>query len=93
MGLFDNVGVGQRRAVVCTGRCHCCTAGGGFDLGDQRSDETGLGLLAVPDDISTAQDIWDGYSPDWQFWNQMRTVTSGVAVFCVGIGIMHLRGK
>jgi uncharacterized membrane protein len=52
-----------------------------------------LGLLAVPDDISTAQDIWDGYSPGWQFRNQMRTVTSGVAVFCVGIGIMHLRGK
>ncbi len=49
-----------------------------------------LALLDIPEDRAAAQDIWDAYSPDWQFWNQIRTVASGVAVLCVGIGLTKL---
>ena len=46
----------------------------------------------VPEDIEAARAIWAAYSPDWQFWNQVRTVTSGVGLGLVGIGLMSLRG-
>lgn len=37
-----------------------------------------------------AADIWARYSQDWQFWNQMRTVFSGIALLLAAIGL-HLR--
>ncbi|MGJ8617539.1 MAG: DUF1772 domain-containing protein [Sulfitobacter sp.] len=49
-----------------------------------------LAGLTVPDDIETARAIWLDYSPDWQFWNQMRTIATGAGLLCVGIGIMQL---
>ncbi len=49
-----------------------------------------LALLEVPQDRQTAQRIWDAYSPDWQFWNQMRTAATGLGVLCVGIGLTRL---
>ena len=46
-----------------------------------------LALVVVPSDIEDARAIWMEYSPRWQFWNQFRTMTSGVsfvlAVACV----------
>ncbi|KIN63223.1 putative integral membrane protein [Sulfitobacter noctilucicola] len=50
-----------------------------------------LALVAVPEDIDAAQAIWDDYSPKWQLWNQVRTVATGVAVLCIGIGMLNLR--
>ncbi|UWR15051.1 DUF1772 domain-containing protein [Sulfitobacter sp. M368] len=49
-----------------------------------------LAGVAVPQDIEDARIIWAEYSTQWQVWNQIRTVTSGVAVLFVGIGIMRL---
>ncbi len=49
-----------------------------------------LASVAVPQDIEAARIIWADYSPQWQVWNQIRTVTSGIAVLFVGIGIMRL---
>ncbi len=49
-----------------------------------------LALVDVPQDIAAARTIWETYSPDWQVWNQTRTVTTGIALLCVGIGIMQL---
>ncbi|MBM1632597.1 DUF1772 domain-containing protein [Sulfitobacter mediterraneus] len=49
-----------------------------------------LAGVAVPQDIEAARIIWAEYSTQWQVWNQIRTVTSGVAVLFVGIGIMRL---
>jgi len=49
-----------------------------------------LALLDVPQDRTAAQKIWNAYSPDWQFWNQIRTAASGSAVLCVGIGLTKL---
>lgn len=50
-----------------------------------------LALLTVPDDVQAARAIWQDYSPGWQFWNQMRTIATGIGLLMVGIGIMQLR--
>ena len=49
-----------------------------------------LAQIVVPDDIDTARAIWFDYSPDWQFWNQIRTIATGAAVLCIGLGITRL---
>ncbi|MDF3415431.1 DUF1772 domain-containing protein [Sulfitobacter sp. M57] len=49
-----------------------------------------LARITIPQDIDTARALWLAYSPDWQFWNQMRTVATGVAVLCIGVGFTRL---
>ena len=49
-----------------------------------------LAQLTVPEDINAAREIWLAYSPDWQLWNQIRTVASGAGLLCIGIGITRL---
>lgn len=49
-----------------------------------------LAEVSVPDDIDAAREIWMDYSPRWQFWNQMRTLATGVAVLCIGIGLLKM---
>lgn len=44
-----------------------------------------LAAIEVPSDIEAARRIWDDYSPRWQFWNQTRTVLSGVS-FLIAVG-------
>jgi len=51
-----------------------------------------LATLTVPQDIEAARVIWADYSPRWQVWNQIRTVTSGLAVLFVGVGFLRLGG-
>ena len=46
-----------------------------------------LAVLTVPEDVEAARAIWQDYSPDWQFWNQMRTIATGIGLLSVGIGI------
>lgn len=47
-----------------------------------------LAQLAVPADINAARAIWAEYSPDWQFWNQLRTIASGLAFLFAVSGIL-----
>jgi len=49
-----------------------------------------LAQVIVPDDIDAARAIWLAYSPGWQFWNQMRTIATGVAVLFIGVGMLRL---
>lgn len=49
-----------------------------------------LGQITIPDDIAVAQQIWDDYSPDWQRYNIIRTILSGLALLMTGIGIFQL---
>ncbi|GAA6175593.1 DUF1772 domain-containing protein [Sulfitobacter pacificus] len=49
-----------------------------------------LAQVIVPDNIDAARAIWLAYSPGWQFWNQMRTIATGVAVLCIGVGMLRL---
>lgn len=48
-----------------------------------------LAKITVPTDIEAAREIWLAYSPDWQFWNQLRTITSGIGLLLIGIGILQ----
>lgn len=38
-----------------------------------------LATIAIPTDIMEAQELWLAYSSKWQFWNQARTVASGLS--------------
>lgn len=49
-----------------------------------------LALLDVPENIADAEQIWQAYSPRWQFWNIARTVASGIAFLVAVLGAMHL---
>ncbi len=49
-----------------------------------------LAVIEIPQDIATARSIWDTYSSEWQFWNQVRTAATGLAVLCVGLGLVRL---
>lgn len=44
-----------------------------------------LAQVPVPESVAQAQAIWDAYSPKWQFWNQFRTLTSGLS-FALAVG-------
>lgn len=46
-----------------------------------------LASVAVPDDIEAARTIWQDYSGRWQFWNQVRTVASGLALALAAAGL------
>lgn len=49
-----------------------------------------LAQLVVPEDIDAARAIWEAYSPDWQVYNVIRTVFSGVTLLLAGIGVTRL---
>lgn len=49
-----------------------------------------LAEVTVPGDIDAARVIWEEYSPQWQFWNQFRTMTSGLGLLLAGIGLRRL---
>jgi len=50
-----------------------------------------LALVEVPTSIEDARMIWNDYSGTWQFWNQTRTVTSGVAFLLALAGVFQFR--
>lgn len=49
-----------------------------------------LALVQVPLSPEDAQSIWQNYSKEWQFWNQTRTVFSGLAFLIAAYGIYTL---
>ena len=49
-----------------------------------------LALIEVPAEIEDAHKIWLAYSPEWQFWNQTRTIATGLAVLCIGIAFLKM---
>lgn len=52
-----------------------------------------LAVLDVPADVAAAREIWQAYSPKWQFWNQTRTVASGVSFLLAVYGVLTLIPK
>lgn len=48
-----------------------------------------LAATAITKDNETAREIWQGYSERWQFWNQARTIASGIALACAGFGLVR----
>lgn len=49
-----------------------------------------LASIVVPTDVTAAQDIWTAYSGDWQLYNIIRTVFSGITLALAGVGLMKL---
>lgn len=41
--------------------------------------------------LTIATDIWNSYAREWQFWNIIRTFFSGLALICLGAGLMKIR--
>jgi uncharacterized membrane protein len=38
-----------------------------------------LAVVAIPTDTAEASKLWSDYSVRWQFWNQTRTIASGLS--------------
>ena len=49
-----------------------------------------LGSVIIPENATQANEIWLAYSGKWQFWNQARTVVSGLALLLACIGLFQL---
>lgn len=49
-----------------------------------------LATVVMPDKIAEAHQIWQDYSPTWQFWNQTRTIASGISFLIAIIGMLNL---
>lgn len=49
-----------------------------------------LALVQIPETTEEAHIIWQAYSPKWQFWNQTRTIVSGISLLLVGIALTKL---
>lgn len=49
-----------------------------------------LALVQLPLSPEEAKTIWQNYSKEWQFWNQTRTVFSGLAFLAAAYGIYTL---
>ena len=49
-----------------------------------------LATVAVPNLATDAAQVWADYSAPWQFWNQMRTIFSGIALVMTAIGLLAL---
>ena len=54
---------------------------------------TALAQAGLPDDVQTARALWQGYSPRWQWWNQARTLASGVSLLLTGAAIWALAAR
>ncbi len=50
-----------------------------------------LAAVQVPDDLHAARIIWQNYSEPWQFWNQIRTLASGIALLLALIGFRLIK--
>lgn len=48
-----------------------------------------LAMVEAPQELDAARLIWQRYSPDWQFWNQTRTVTTGIAFVLAVFGALQ----
>lgn len=82
---------GQRQAGLWFALAACVYAIGGFGvtaLVNVPMNEA-LALVVVPGTPEAAAKIWSDYSLPWQFWNQVRTVASGLAVLLTGIGLLR----
>lgn len=54
---------------------------------------TALADVAVPTTRDAARQIWENYSPTWQFWNTLRAVFSGVALLLTGLALLSLKSE
>ena len=46
-----------------------------------------LAVVAVPQDVADAEQIWSNYSGKWQLWNAVRMTASGTALLLAFGGV------
>jgi len=85
----------QRKAAMWFGAATVVYLGGGLLLTmfvnvPMNHD---LAAMTVPETQAEAAAIWNAYSPRWQFWNQTRTVFSGIALVLAGVGLVAIEPK
>ena len=49
-----------------------------------------LAMVTVTTDIEEARLIWMNYSPEWQFWNQARTIAAGCSFLIAAYAALTL---
>lgn len=52
-----------------------------------------LARITVPATIKDADIIWQAYSAEWQFWNQIRTLFSGIALALAAYGLLKINHR
>lgn len=52
-----------------------------------------LARIVVPENLEAAKTIWQDYSKPWQFWNQSRTIASGLAFLLAVVGTLKLSAR
>ncbi len=52
-----------------------------------------LAEVSIPTDLDAARSIWQGYSANWQVWNVLRTIVSGICLLLTGLAIFFLNSK
>ena len=68
-------------AALYTGFCLMLTLGVNVPMNEA------LAAAAIPQDVASAEVIWQGYSQPWQFWNQLRTIASGLTFLAALSGL------
>lgn len=81
---------GMRRAGLAFALGAVIYLGGGQILTAQFNLPLNAALAAVVLPHPDAAAIWANYSAEWQYWNQMRTGFSGLALCCAGGGLWLL---
>ena len=49
-----------------------------------------LAVVEVPLAAARAQEVWQSYSAQWQFWNTIRAVVAGVCLLLAGSAVLSL---
>ncbi|KEJ90067.1 membrane protein [Sulfitobacter donghicola DSW-25 = KCTC 12864 = JCM 14565] len=52
-----------------------------------------LATVEVLQTVEDAQQIWNDYSPRWQFWNITRTIASGLSFVVALAGVLSLNSQ
>lgn len=52
-----------------------------------------LAEVVIPADINAAHSIWQDYSANWQIWNVLRTIVSGICLFLTGLAVFFLNSE
>lgn len=71
--------------ALYTGFCLMLTLGVNVPMNEA------LAAVATPQDVATAQVIWQDYSRPWQVWNQFRTVAAGLVFLAALSGLFLYR--
>ena len=85
----------ERKSAILFGLAAILYFGGAFlvtAMVNVPMNET-LAEVSIPADINAAHSIWQDYSVNWQVWNVLRTIVSGICLLLTGLAIFFLNSK